>query len=505
MKLVYVFASILLAFVVISSFAAGSLTGWAIKLNPPLVQGHQLEGTFTIDPSSSSVGSIPVDSIMRLELNTLTLEYPLEDFISPLYRAKNVKESQEFHPILTAHFIVGDPSVISPNPGSGSSSSCRSGDVNCFSTRDLCALEPSNKNCLGNVPSSPGSSVESASPFEETTYKLILHPLSGLVVFDQFLPAVGVDDTREFTLVFSKDSPASFTLEKGQSYVLKDVSLYGESISPDLISISSDGSRVTVSTDYSEELESISADAEPLEISLSDLHVLIPARGELNVKIFYRNQLLAQSTANFYAFRSAPGELDTRLLTQFPLIPGGPLPEELIAKGCGAYVCNDWGQCSVAPLKELISVERTLSLVQSRVCTLDCGISFTQNKPCQIEKKLVSVVANEPSSSSEDSSLNSKSVSVYDQKEATPIAELELKTVNGNSLLNIILTQSQKALATYCYNGMLDTDKGEEDVDCGGFCKQCNGDPFNYFALVIWVLFGVGLVILFMLLRPFYE
>ncbi len=494
------FLVIILAFAI---FMSKEVTSFAIKLNPPLVQGQSLQGTFTVDPAS--VGAIPLDSIVRIELNTLSLEYPLAIFLSSFYLAKNVQDNGEFAPILTATFVVGEASVIFPEPpstGGSGGSGCSVGDVNCYSTTNPCATEPDQKNCLGT-----GDNVNHDE----------FIGLTGLTIYTQFIPTIRPEESvREFILVFNRDSPASFTLDKGESYLLKEVLLYGEPVSAELISVTENGQKIEVSTTYAEELSTIDSTGDPIEISLSELGIVIPPRGDLTLKVLYRNQLLVQSDASFYAFHSFPGDFDsTRLLTNSPLIPGAPLPKELIAKGCGAYVCNDWGSCSVEPLKELISVERTLSLVQARECLLDCGISFTQNKPCELDKKLISVVPiREPEqtdgsggsdSSGSSGGSSSRTVSLFDQRTATPVAEIELESIGGFPVLNIILTQSQRALSIHCYNGALDLADGEEDVDCGGFCKACVNESMSRFVVMLWVLVGLGILGFFIVVRSSYA
>lgn len=485
----------------------GKLTGFSVNLRSPLIQGEPLAGAFVVDPSS--IGAIPIDSLVRVDLNSISIEKPLQGFLPETYLAKNFQESQEFAPLVVATFVV-TPHGDGTNPGgpvtpprvrryrsSSPSSNCGPTDVNCYGGggAGVCGFEPSAKGCVSDT-----TGIDTTE--------------SALAVEVIYTETLAVLDEREVSVAVTRDSSGSFTLNSKETYELKEVRVYGEVASSDLVSVKQDGNKVYVSTSYTEMLPVISGSAEPFEIPLSEFGLIIPARGDVKISTTYRGQVLAFDEASFYSFpaqiRISEGEGISRLEDR-QLIPGGPLSGDLIQKGCGSYVCREWDVCTVNNLKELIDVDRTLSLVQSRQCELDCGISFTQTKPCELDKKLISVVpeASQDSSDSEGSSSSGSSdsgsssaerpqtrgVLLFDQKTAVPVARIEIQKIEEREVVNIILTQSQKALSTACYNGRLDT--GESDVDCGGYCKACVKQPVDRLAVNLWMSALAALVLVF--------
>ncbi|MEK6898689.1 MAG: hypothetical protein AABW79_01175 [Nanoarchaeota archaeon] len=478
MRVVQVLGIGFLLFLLIVSFT--SATNGEIKLDSPLIQGNILKGAFTFEPSS--IGKIPLDSRVKINLNEISLQYPLRDFLSELYLAKNVHESEEFAPEFNVVLVIGKPSIVFPgNPGGSGSSGGSSS-----SKGDECIGE---KNCISGGGDSPGGNQDSFAPLFDLITAFVTH--------NSFLPHEE-EEIREVSITFSKNNPASFNLGNDETYRVKEVRLYGELVSEDLISVSLNGDVIEFTTEYAEDIELIDEKAESIEISFSEFGIIIPPRGEMSVEVSYRAQVLARSDINFYAFKSVSGADDTTLLTKFPFIPGAPLPGELIEKGCGAYVCGEWGSCTPESLKELVSVERTLSLIQTRQCLLDCGISFTQDKPCEIKKKLVSVVRDDSVDLKEsDEGQGSAKASVFDKYTATQVARIEVSSIGGDSAdLRVILTQSQKAKLDYCYNGVFDAPL-EEEVDCGGYCGSCKKQKIEFRTLALWGVFILGILALF--------
>lgn len=478
-------------------FVEGKITGRAVTLKAPLVQGQELRGSFVVDPSS--VGPIPTDSMVRIDLNTLSLERPLTEILSPVYLAQYEVPAIEFAPALIATFRILPQSDLPRRGGDGHQSGCTSDDLNCFTAPDPCATTADFNDCLSG---GKGGGSESLSAF---------------AVYAASLATEGT----QVSVVVSQTSPGSFTLSSGEAYVLEKVTLHGEPASTGLISVKQEGNQIKVSTDYTELVAGIDPTAPPFEVSLTDFDVSIPPRGELRAGILYRDQILTQSASSFYSLPASalsnPEALSKLQDTQ--LIPGAPLTKDLIENGCGSYVCSEWGTCSVLSLKELIDVEKTLSLIQTRECMLDCGVSFPQTKPCELDKKLISVVPGEAQSeqpsegeggstgSSGGSSISDrKDVFLFDQKTAVPVARIELRTENEKPSLDIVLTQSQRALSTYCYNGKLDAASGEEDIDCGGYCAACIAQRISVVSITLWVLVFIGLVVLAFAIYPrFYE
>lgn len=486
--------SFLLSLLIVSFVSAAS---GEIKLDSPLIQGNILKGTFTFEPSS--IGKIPLESKVKINLNEISLEYPLRDFLSELYLAKNVHESEEFDPEFEVVLVIGKPSIVFPgNPG-GSGSSGGS---------DYSNFDPGcEKGCLPGGGGFGGVNTDGFAQAVEliNVFSGKFNFINSFAVHNSFLP-YEEEETREVSITLSKNNPASFNLEDDETYRVKEVRLYGELVSEDLISVSLKERVLEFTTEYMEDIELIDENAESIEISFSEFAMIIPPRGEMSVEVSYRGQVLVRSDINFYAFKSIPGTDETALLTKFPFIPGAPLPGELIEKGCGAYVCGEWGSCTPESLKELVSVERTLSLIQTRQCLLDCGISFTQDKPCEIKKKLVSVVRDEPASVEQTEDVQgSAKASVFDKYTATQVARIEVSSIGEDSAdLRVILTQSQKAKLDYCYNGIFD-ESLEEEVDCGGYCGACKEQEIESRTLAFWLIFVLGLFAFFISFNKTYA
>ncbi len=73
-------------------------------------------------------------------------------------------------------------------------------------------------------------------------------------------------------------------------------------------------------------------------------------------------------------------------------------------------------------------------------------------------------------------------------------------------VLRVLLVQSEYKQPAFCYNNLIDIDKGEEDVDCGGECRVCRKEVKNYGTSIAWGVFALlWLITLFVLRKQRYE
>lgn len=473
-------------FVVLLSlfFAINSgITAKVISLRSPLIQGDVLEGTYTFYPSLT--GDIPLDSSIRLTLNDKTASLPLKNFLSPFYISKNVIENKEYAPVIFVTLdITSDPSYTGTGSGGsypgGTYGGCAPGSSSCSVSRSETTCYSKNE-CQQQL--NGGDSIEDSQT-----------GITGAFVY--YLTG---SSTRSVTFPVSKTSPMEIDLTQGERYFLKEVKLHGQPAATNLILFQREGNKLMITTTYTEVADVIPDGADPVEVPFLPFGLFIASRGELLAELIYRDAVITRDRTLFYSFPAGYeglSEESLRKLQNRQLIPGAPLSKELIEKGCGSYVCESWNECSVAPLDDLIDVEKTLTLVQSRGCHLDCGIDFSQSKPCDLNKRLVTT-----SSSDTTSSGSGRNLLLFDQQSAQPVARIEIGDSEGHPTLDIILTQSQDALESYCYNGRLDAEKGESDVDCGGFCKKCVENKINARAIILWTMVAICVLFIFLISR----
>lgn len=128
------------------------------------------------------------------------------------------------------------------------------------------------------------------------------------------------------------------------------------------------------------------------------------------------------------------------------------------------YICADWGQCHYfGKAQDILASKLRFSGYQERACSdiNRCADAFLEERKCtdsydarfvNVERCGISFVV---------------ALDVNSKREVSTISADAWK----QQRLDITFVQSNFSFCPTCYNGFKDGD--EEEIDCGGSCKQC--------------------------------
>ncbi len=170
---------------------------------------------------------------------------------------------------------------------------------------------------------------------------------------------------------------------------------------------------------------------------------------------------------------------------------GIPTKENIITdqkEGCTPNVqCKNWGTCSYdGTVEEVLENNIQLTGSKKRICNdlnlcipnYEESSSCTSNIQLKFEQKEVCGETNLIATNIETSN---------------PASTINLESWSKNKL-DVNFIQNSTVYCSTCYNGILDG--AELGVDCGGDCKICKLDKNRLPVYIIWILWGVSIILL---------
>jgi len=149
------------------------------------------------------------------------------------------------------------------------------------------------------------------------------------------------------------------------------------------------------------------------------------------------------------------------------------------------------------------STEVFLDGTQQRICinnaNTECYPAVRQVRKCSLSREAAGVPIAVSKIDAVDVEKGSQSLIVENEVTKEPFAILTVgESSLGEKNLDIVFVQSKEFADEFCYNVVLDADKGETGIDCGGQCNKCLEQGTNYlriFAYALWAMFLIGIII----------
>ncbi len=465
---------IIVLFALVLLMYRGSLAGNAVLALPAQQNaGTPLTGTVTFSPQS--VGVIPIDSTVIVDLNGVVHSVPLLNLVDSSF-VQQFSTSSSFNPAVSVTVIF--------NSNTGGTNTQQQQAQN------------------GTNNTGPNSTSVSLSPDE-----------GAIVIIKRFQPG------------------ATVLVPAGKHATITAVSVRGQPLPLSYAALTNLGTgttspqQVRVTTSYSETLPGFGSTTPDITVSLAPFAFIVPATGTLVATLSYQGESLDSVAQPVVGIVNTASFFSQQQVVTAPPETTGPTSTIFTATGCITYHCDEFSnRCSLPSLNQ-ITTARSLELVQTALCTYECGKKFWITRPCFTTTPTVEIVddgtifvpepTEEPTPTSpitevplEDSSPvvtkyqsrsgtgdNLRSVTLFDTYLDVPVAHVILDDAEEDTSLDVVFVQSGAENAPHCYNTV--EDEGEEGVDCGGGCTSCKKESVYYLPGALWItviLLGLLLV-----------
>ena len=158
--------------------------------------------------------------------------------------------------------------------------------------------------------------------------------------------------------------------------------------------------------------------------------------------------------------------------------------------------CGEWGSCSYGDSAgNVISGNVALTGIKTRICidSNGCVASYSEEMPCQSNEE---VEVNRQQTCGETTLTTKSSIT------GNSIASINLQSWKSSNTLDILFLQGNMTYCPHCYDGI--KDNGETGIDCGGNCKTCAPDNYDYWRLfVISLVWGLSAVLFIFFLKRY--